>query len=143
MDDDNRPEAEEDLKYRLKTARMVAERGDHWERIANEITARNVLQEDLGRFKGHQPDYHLHQTVRDRLLAHTRQDAAHALINTVTLMDNAWKARKSWSGWAISAITVLILMGYVFVMKPTSCRAGFVPTFVLFDGWVCAPGYKP
>ncbi|WP_108462257.1 hypothetical protein [Devosia naphthalenivorans] len=47
-------------------------------------TARNVLHEDLGYFRSKSADYSLDQDTRDKLLAHARQDAAHAVYAAST-----------------------------------------------------------
>jgi hypothetical protein len=55
----------------------------------NAATARNVLHQDLGYF-GEEPDtYSLSEDTRDRLLAHARQDASHAVMNAHNAMQSA------------------------------------------------------
>lgn len=56
------------------------------EMTTNRAIARNVLHTELGRYAETQPVYSLDQETRDRLIAHARQDAAHALLNTISLM---------------------------------------------------------
>lgn len=48
------------------------------------VTAKNILHEELGRFTDEQPVYFLDEETRDRLLAHARQDAAHAVLSIGT-----------------------------------------------------------
>ncbi len=55
-------------------------------KVVNEVTARNVLHEDLGRFSDVLPSYDLDQDTQDRLLVHTREDAAYSLLNTISMM---------------------------------------------------------
>lgn len=43
------------------------------------VTAQNVLHEDLGYYRTKTAEYDLDQAHRDKLLAHARQDAAHAV----------------------------------------------------------------
>jgi hypothetical protein len=64
----------------------------------NGAIARNVLQEELGTLaikRRPPPVYHLDEDARDRLLAHARQDAAHALCNTVTLLNQMKVLRRA------------------------------------------------
>jgi hypothetical protein len=76
--------ADDHLKMQLAMSKDMGWK-DH--NALNLVVARNVLQEDLGRFAGRLHAYHLDDDTRDRLLAHTRQDAAHALCNTAVLLD--------------------------------------------------------
>ena len=62
----------------------------------NEIVARNVLHEELGYHSdGDQPRiYGLDTDTQDRLLTHGRQDAGHALLNTISLVEyQKWNRR--------------------------------------------------
>jgi len=85
VDDSQRKQdnSEEALKLQISAIRDWTFAGDPelegWIRGA---IARNVLHEEIGLYADAQPTYHLDQETRDRLLAHARQDAAHALINT-------------------------------------------------------------
>jgi hypothetical protein len=58
---------------------------------------KNILHEELGWHKTRWPlrIYNLQDDTRDRLLAHARQDAAHALCNTVTLLDQVKILRRA------------------------------------------------
>jgi hypothetical protein len=54
----------------------------------NLFVASNVLKEELGLYDDyHQPDYDLDKATADVLLAHARQDAAHALSNTASILE--------------------------------------------------------
>ena len=35
-----------------------------------------------------------------------------------------------------------IFLVAVYFAKPI-CKSGYIPVFVITDGWSCAPGYKP
>ena len=52
----------------------------------NELVAKDVLDQELGYDGAERAVYDLDQKTRDVLLAHGRKDAAHALLNTVTLL---------------------------------------------------------
>lgn len=73
-----------------------------------EVRARNILDDDLGRFDDSgKVDYDLDQPTRDRLLAHSRQDVAmiyHALVKAER---EARTARVlSWVGLIVSLIVL-------------------------------------
>lgn len=74
--------AEQDLQARLQTIRAIE--GNNQASI-DAATARNILHEELGRFEGDLTSYDLDQQTRDRLIAHTRQDAAHAVLSVGSL----------------------------------------------------------
>lgn len=57
---------------------------EHQENLA---IARNVTNEEMGRYGEHALEYSLQQKTKDTLLAHGRQDVAHALCNTKSILD--------------------------------------------------------
>ncbi len=62
----------------------------------NGIIAREIAHEPVEAL-GHEhrsSDYYLDERARDSLLVHGRQDAAHALLNTKTLMDQVAGIRR-------------------------------------------------
>jgi hypothetical protein len=73
------------LQSTIKTQRSMGLKGEHWDNYA---IGRDVLHNELG-WKGEarQNEYFLDENIRDTLLAHSRQDAAHALCNTKSLLD--------------------------------------------------------
>jgi hypothetical protein len=83
--------AEEALKSQLDAMKEWVAPGTDSRSAENGVVARNVLQEELGLYGDDQPEYHLDQKTCDRLIAHTRQDAAHALVNTISLMTDVSK----------------------------------------------------
>jgi hypothetical protein len=101
-----KPTAEEALKSTLDAMKGWAAPDADTSSTANSIVARNVLQEDLGLYEDHQPDYHLDQETRDRLIAHTRQDAAHALVNTIRLMQAVSKLERQFMNVRIGIIVI-------------------------------------
>ena len=74
--------ASEDLRARLGTIRAI--QCDDLAAI-DAATARNILHEELGYFSDPQTGYNLDESTRNRLMAHTRQDAAHAVLSLATL----------------------------------------------------------
>jgi hypothetical protein len=73
-----------------------------------EVRARNVLDDDLGRFDDSEKvDYDLDQPTRDRLLAHSRQDVAMVYYALVKAEQEARTARVwSWVGLVVSLIVL-------------------------------------
>lgn len=74
--------SDQDLQTRLRVIRAIE--GENQDAI-DATTARNILHGDLGIFDDELTTYNLDQATRDRLLAHARQDAAHALISVIKL----------------------------------------------------------
>ena len=73
------------LQATIRTQRSMGMKGEHWDNYA---IGRDVLHGELG-LNGEQPqhEYFLEESTRDTLLAHSRQDTAHALCNTKSLLD--------------------------------------------------------
>jgi hypothetical protein len=109
--------AEEHLRQQLSFARDT---GATDPSSLNFIAAKNILHEDLGRFDTILHWYRLDDDARDRLIAHTRQDAAHALLNTATLLDQVRALRRGlWLiGVLVFALVIAVLtLGWVLVAK--------------------------
>lgn len=81
-------QAEEALRSSLNAQRSMGRKGEHWDNYA---TARNVLHEELGMYGSPTSSYQLNEQTRDVLLAHGRQDSAHALCNTKSILDSNLK----------------------------------------------------
>jgi hypothetical protein len=78
----------EDAEATLRDILDSLEKYGPTESNRNLIVAKNTMDEELGRFgKEHLNEYHFDELTRDRLVVHTRQDAAHALCNTISLLD--------------------------------------------------------
>jgi hypothetical protein len=134
--------AEEDLNSTLKVFDRL-DITDHSTR--NGAIAKNVLDEELGRFEDTPRNYSIDKATRDRLLVHGRQDVAHALLNTIiltkALVRNEGRFEKWWrAGWCV--LGVAAVFGYLFLAKP-ECASGFVAGIVPGTGWTCLAGYKP
>jgi hypothetical protein len=76
--------AEVELASTLKAWRDMGLTSEHQENLA---IARNVTNEEMGRYGEHALEYSLQQKTKDTLLAHGRQDVAHALCNTKSILD--------------------------------------------------------
>jgi hypothetical protein len=97
--------AEENLIQQLSFAK---ETGPKDANFLNSIVARNILHEDLGRFDTRLRRYGLDDDTRDRLIAHARQDAAHALVNTATLLEQVKALRRGL--WIMLALVFALVM---------------------------------
>jgi hypothetical protein len=77
--------AESELQRTIIGQRAIGMKGEHRDNYA---IARDVLHGELG-FNGKpvEDEYNLDQSKLDTLVAHGRQDAAHALCNTKSLLD--------------------------------------------------------
>ncbi|MCB8835915.1 hypothetical protein [Aurantimonas sp. VKM B-3413] len=53
----------------------------------NHATARNTVQEELGRFGAPEDAYNLSDQTRDILLVHSRQDAAWGALNSQSILE--------------------------------------------------------
>lgn len=78
----------------------------------NAIIARSTLHGELGYLDDGTPTiYNLDEATRDRLIAHARQDASHALLNTISLLkamqDGKWTPRL-----LLVCIALLIYIAY-------------------------------
>jgi hypothetical protein len=64
----------------------LSPRGQDPTEAINAAIAKNVLHEELGYYSDQPCSYNLDQSTRDTLLAHARQDAAHALVINISLL---------------------------------------------------------
>ena len=116
MAEDATPEAlsAEDLKARLLAEEKLAlSTGGPWtEAHRSRVIARNVLQEEIGRFGPMGTIYSLSEDERDRLIAHTRQDSAHALMITDATAETSQKILRAINFLigAMLACTALIVV---------------------------------
>jgi hypothetical protein len=81
---DSREESEAALASALKTRKSMGITSEHQ---ANYLVAKNVADEEMGRYGEYPLEYSLQQKTKNTLLAHGRQDVAHALCNTKSIMD--------------------------------------------------------
>jgi hypothetical protein len=84
MEAQEKESAEEHLKMQLAMHRDMGVKDPN---SLNAMVARNILHEELGRFRERQRNYSLDAETSNRLLVHTRQDAAHAVLNTSSVLD--------------------------------------------------------
>lgn len=90
-------------------------KGDSWD---NHAIAHGTLQGDLGTNGKPRDPYYLDDMTRDILIAHSRQDAAHALLNTMSLLK---RVRQLTIAVYILVALVLLLS---FYMASTLFRLG-------------------
>jgi hypothetical protein len=101
---------EREDRIRIDAALSMTPRDDR-PNFKNLLIARDVTREELGRDPAApQPEYVIDREAIDRLIFHTRQDAAHALLNTITLLDNVRKLeRRSRTDRIMIAILLAIV----------------------------------
>jgi hypothetical protein len=106
--------ATEELADTIAAIEGVHVRGEDLTSKINAATAKNVLQDELGQFADSHliSQYHLEQGTRDTLLAHGREDTAHALVNTNSLMAESKQLHQRIARLE-SRVTVLILLIFV------------------------------
>jgi hypothetical protein len=81
-------------RIRIDAALSMTPRDDR-PNFKNRLIAQDVTREELGRDPAApQPEYVIDRQATDRLLFHTRQDVAHALLNTITLLENVRKLER-------------------------------------------------
>ena len=78
----------DDIQFAIKLNKRMGLKGVSWE---NHVVAQYTLNEELGNHGTPEAYYDLDQTTRDVLLAHARQDAEHALLNTTSILKNQKK----------------------------------------------------
>jgi hypothetical protein len=45
--------------------------------------------------------------------------------------------------WAYFILAMMVAFLAIFYWEKPKCRDGYIPIFVLVDGWSCTLGYKP
>ena len=101
--------ASDDLKTRLQVIRGVE--GNNQAAI-DATTARNILHEELGFFSDEQTTYNMDEVTRNRLIAHTRQDAAHAVLSVGNVAREVDKLKRL----AKAIFCVLVVIAAVLII---------------------------
>jgi hypothetical protein len=85
-------------------------KGDNWDNYA---VGFETLEGDLGRGASRPQPYDFDDTTRDILIAHTRQDAAHALLNTISLLRRLTALRRLvyLQCFAVGVLALMLLSG--------------------------------
>jgi hypothetical protein len=100
---DKRPTMVEALQDELDMRQRIAVRPvtgeEPWYKTSNPILAKHQLNDDLGQYAEGPHEYNLDQGRRDILLAHARRDAAEALANTRSLLEEVKKLTDALSGF--------------------------------------------
>ena len=104
--------AEEAYKAAMDAHKLIGSRNTVSD---NNVLANNILEGDLGYFsnRGLQ-NYDLDKETRDRLIAHARQDAALAVINSSSILNELKKIR---SAQTIILIMVASMFFYTFFWR--------------------------
>lgn len=113
----------ENERMRLAAFLSMAPRGRKQAQL-NFYLGKEILRDELGLQPSQYPqtEYHLDQPIRDRLMANTRQDIAHALLNTITMMDDARSLKRR-----LAALECFI----------------FLTSSILFISWAWGPKLYP
>ncbi len=107
---DKKVTAEKALGARITAIRDMNPPGTDLTTQINQATARNVVLEELGQFDARLPSYSLDQETRDLLLVNAREDAAHAVINTIDLMKSLSKLSNQVK--LLRLTLIIIAIGY-------------------------------
>ncbi|TAT69986.1 hypothetical protein [Rhizobium ruizarguesonis] len=103
--------AEADLKTKLTAIRSLGGK----QREVDAAIARNILHEELGQFSNPQRVYQLDEATRDRLIAHGRQDAAHALLAIGSVELNVAKLNRKLTLVIVLLVILIGLMAYALL----------------------------
>lgn len=101
--------ADQDIQQRLHIIRSI-HGGD--QAAIDAASARDILREDLGYFDHVPTVYALDDKTRDRLIAHARQDAAHAALSVGSLTRDVRKLQGFIRLVLILLLTLLALEFY-------------------------------
>lgn len=95
--------ADEELRAQIKVMREMGAT----QAAIDAKMAQNILHEDLGYFASKTTEYDLDPQTRDKLLAHARQDAAHAVYAAMSAANEVRKLRR--------ILLVFAIVGAVFL----------------------------
>jgi hypothetical protein len=92
---------------------------------ANYLIARNVFQEEIGRYGEFDMEYRFNQKTNDILLAHGRQDAAHALLNTSSLLEQGAKISAQLRILNVLTLAAVCMLGSIVIKLYPQILSGF------------------
>ena len=108
--------ADEALKHAMRAINSLPMSRRQRKKAGWSAFSKNVLHDELGYFSDSDETnaiYNLSDQTRDRLIAHTRQDAAMVYDVCTDIYDHANEANK-WSQWAlVFAFVSMCLSGYI------------------------------
>jgi hypothetical protein len=107
-----RMEAEKTLASALE---MVPKSGLKSVSKANYLIAQNVVHEEIGLYGEYAFEYRFNQKTSDLLLAHGRQDAAHALLNTSSLLEHGGQISTQLRVLNALALAAVCMLGAIVV----------------------------
>lgn len=103
---------DEAIHIALKSAKMLE--GKLSENRANDVVARGNLHGELGYHDdGNERVYNLDEQTRDRLIVHGRQDAAHALLNTISLL----RVQEQHQKWNRRLLIICVVMLAIILIR--------------------------
>jgi hypothetical protein len=82
---------------------------------ANYLITQNVVHEERELYGEYAFEYHFNQKTSNILLAHGRQDAAHALLNTSSLLEHGAKISRQLRVLNVLAVAAVCMIGAIVV----------------------------
>jgi hypothetical protein len=113
--EDRRPTMVEAFNMEVDSLRRFALTGDDLTLKENAIFARLQMEDDLGRYAEGLPPIELDQAKRDLLLANARRDAAEALANIRSLMQEVRSLQSTVNEvlrYSVFAMIILVAVTY-------------------------------
>lgn len=108
--------ADEELKAALNAIKLIPASKRQKKKLVWSALSKNVLHDDLGYYSDSADTnaiYNLSDETRDRLIAHSRQDAAMVFDACTDIYDHA-KSANIYSQWAaVFAFVSLCFCGYI------------------------------
>ncbi|GJE59948.1 hypothetical protein [Methylobacterium trifolii] len=98
------------IQSTIKIRNAVGLKGESWD---NQAIARDVLFDELGYNRVDRPHYSLDDQTKDILLAHARQDASHALGNTISLLERVEKLDRTVRILCVFVVSAGITIAYL------------------------------
>jgi hypothetical protein len=95
----------------IQSQRSLGLTGDNWDNYA---AAFSTLQREIGHFPDdtHLDCYEFDEAIRNRLLAHGRQDAAHALMNTASLLNRVVSLQRQVAALGLVTLSMLAVIAW-------------------------------
>lgn len=102
--------AVERIRAEIKVQRALGLRGESWD---NQAIASDVLFDDLGYNRAERPHYGLDEQTKNILLVNARQDAAHALSNTISLLERIDKLDRTLQILSIFGVVAALTIAFL------------------------------
>ena len=114
--EDKRPTMVETMDMELSSLRYFTPRGEDLTAKGNAIIARLEMEDDLGHYAEGPRPIDLDQPKRDLLLAHARRDAAEALANSKSVLEEVRMLRRTFDEMVLyGGITAALIVLAIWV----------------------------